>query len=167
VSVSVRRRVGAAALLTAALSAAALPSQAAASDPLVVPKGYACDFTLQVDSTPSGHAVKREFTDANGNTVRTLRAGKGDALTFTNIETGATLALRSNGSVARTTTNKDGSSTVVSTGHNVLIFFPSDVPPGPRTTLYIGRVTYTTDSDGVFTFVSSSGQTRDICGELM
>jgi len=31
----------------------------------------------------------------------------------------------------------------ITIGHNVLILFPSDVPAGPSTTLYVGRVVFT------------------------
>jgi hypothetical protein len=48
----------------------------------------------------------------------------------------------------------------------VLILFPSDVPEGPSTTLYVGRVVFTIDDAGVFTVVSTSGKSTDICAEL-
>jgi hypothetical protein len=107
--------------------------------------------------------IMREFTDRNGKVVRTLAAGKGYTLTFTNLSTGNSLTLPASGSVQRTTVNSDGTSTVVSTGHNVVIFFPTDIPAGPSTTLYIGRVVYTVDAAGVFTLLSTSGRTTDLC----
>ena len=124
----------------------------------------ACDFELEVSGT-GGPTVTKEFTDGDGNLVRTLTAGRGTALTFRNVSTDATVSLKSNGSVTSTTIHADGSSTVQSTGHNVLILFPSDIPAGPTTTLYIGRVTYEVEG-GVFSITGSSGQTRDICAEL-
>lgn len=59
-----------------------------------------------------------------------------------------------------------GLQTHVATGHNVLIFFPSDVPAGPSTTLYVGQVVFTVDAQGTFTFVRSSGSTIDVCAAL-
>jgi hypothetical protein len=48
-----------------------------------------------------------------------------------------------------------------------LILFPSDIPAGPTTTHYIGRIVYNVDpKTGVFTLVSTTGQERDICAEL-
>jgi hypothetical protein len=44
--------------------------------------------------------------------------------------------------------------------------FPSDVPAGPSTTLYVGRVVYTVDVNGDFTLVSTRGTATDICAEL-
>jgi len=73
-----------------------------------------------------------------------------------------------NGSVTHTTVNPDGSTTVADTGHNVVILFPTDVPPGPSTTQYVGRLVYTVSPppDAVFTVQSFSGQTTDICAAL-
>ena len=104
--------------------------------------------------------------DKNGNVVRLLEAGIGPAFVFTNLTTSATFSTRSNGSVVRTTVNPDGSLTVTATGHFVLILFPTDVPAGPSTTLYVGRIVYTIDSGGVFTLLEVSGQTTDICAAL-
>ncbi|TQM64922.1 hypothetical protein [Humibacillus xanthopallidus] len=98
--------------------------------------------------------------------VRTLSAGTGSALTFTNETSGATLSLRSNGAVTRSTPLEGGSNLTVSTGHNVLILFPTDVPAGPSTTLYTGRVVYTATATGDFTVLETSGASRDLCAEL-
>jgi hypothetical protein len=130
-----------------------------------LPAGVACEFHLIVESS-DGHLVTKTFVDENGNPVRLLTAGKGFTLVFTNADTDATFSLNSNGSVKRTTLNPDGSQTVVSTGHNVLILFPSDVPAGPSTTLYVGRIVYTVDSSEVFTLLEVSGQSTDICAIL-
>ena len=62
--------------------------------------------------------------------------------------------------------NADGSQRVTLTGHNVLILFPSDVPAGPSTTLYVGRVVFTVDVNGIFTLVSTSGTSTDLCAAL-
>jgi hypothetical protein len=104
------------------------------------------------------------ITHKNG---RVISAGKGFTLTFTNEATGKTVTIRSSGSVQKTTTHPDGSSTVEITGGNVLILFPSDVPAGPSTKQYVGRVVYTVDANGVFTVQSTSGTQRDVCAELV
>ncbi|GGI44734.1 hypothetical protein GCM10010932_06100 [Agromyces flavus] len=143
---------------------AAGPASAADFD-AVFPAGTACDFEVGVDIS-GGKLITREFTDSDGNLVRTLTAGRGTDLTFTNVDTGATVSLKGNGSVSSSTLNPDGSWTVRSTGHNVLILFPTDVPAGPSTTLYVGRVTHEVDAENVFTIVGSSGRTRDLCDEL-
>jgi hypothetical protein len=142
-------------------------SPATAAD-LELPAGVACDFALNVDIL-GGNQVMKEFTDKNGNVVRRLSAGKGSELFFVNVETGATLSLTTGGSVRHTTVHPVGSETVetvTDTGHTVLIFLPTDVPAGPSTTLYLGRVVYTVDKDGNATLQEVHGKTTDICAAL-
>jgi hypothetical protein len=163
-SFSKRMSVAAAVALTTALAASADAAVAAEHD-VVFPAGVACDFELAVDLAGGDKRVERTFVDANGNPVRMLSAGVGSQLTFTNLSNDATTALRANGAVMNTVFNADGSQTVTLTEHNVLILFPTDVPTGPSTTLYVGRVVYT-DVDGVFTLKSTSGTATDICAAL-
>jgi hypothetical protein len=47
-----------------------------------------------------------------------------------------------------------------------VIFFPTDIPAGPSTTLYVGQIVYTVDASGVFTLQSTSGTTTDLCALL-
>jgi hypothetical protein len=142
------------------------PSAAEPDFSIDLPAGVAyAAFGLRVEGTGDKRTM-REFTDRNGNVVRTLAAGKGFTLTFTNLSTGTRLTLPSSGSVQRTTINSDGTSTVVSTGHNVLILFETDIPAGPSTTLYVGQLVYTVDASGVFTLQSTSGRTTDLCALL-
>jgi hypothetical protein len=153
-----------------ALVGGAAPSLAAQSPPdatLVLDAGLACaGFDLQVDIWANPHQVLREFHDKNGNVVRMLTAGKGNTLAFTNMATGETLSLKPNGSVEHRTIHPDGSATYVVTGHNVLILCPTDVPAGPSTTQYVGRVVFTVDTSAVFTLQSVSGIATDICAAL-
>jgi hypothetical protein len=159
----------AAALAVASALAVGTPVPVSAAAPnftIDLPAGVACaGFDLRVEGT-GDKRIMRVFRDRNGNVVRLLSAGKGFTLTFTNLDTDEILTLQSNGSVERTTINSDGTRTVVSTGHNVLILFPTDIPAGPSTTLYVGQIVYTIDADGVFTLQSTSGTTTDICALL-
>jgi len=159
-----RGRILTAAFLTAILSAPALPAQAA--PPETFPAGLACDFEMEMAVIPGGHIVNREFRDADGNVVRVLQAGRGEALTFTNLETGAEASSRSSGFAIQTKFNPDGTVTVTMSGNTLLIMFPTDIPAGPTTTIHTGRVTFDVSTEGVFTLAKSSGRTRDICAEL-
>jgi hypothetical protein len=156
------------ALGSALAVATAAPASAENDIEFDLPAGQACEFRLLVEGVGSKRIEK--FTDLNGNPVRILAAGKGFDLTFTRLtdqgEPISSVAFPSNGSVERTTINADGSLTFQTTGHNVLILFPSDVPAGPSTTLYVGRLVYTVDTSGVFTVQSNSGPTTDICALL-
>lgn len=142
-------------------------SNAAAAEPdtLVFPAGTACTFDLQIDVS-GGNQQFREFTDKNGNVVRTLAAGTGSALTFTNLSNGETFSTMSNGAVSRRTFNLDRSFTETDTGHTVLILFPTDIPAGPSTTLIVGRLVFRSDASFNFTVQRVSGKTTDICATL-
>ena len=48
----------------------------------------------------------------------------------------------------------------------MIILFPTDTPPGPSTTLYVGRVKYTVDVNFTFTLLQSSGNKTDVCAAL-
>ncbi len=154
-----------AAFLAALTLTAAQPASAAVVFELG--PGLACqDFGLRLEST-GGKLHTKTFTDQDGNPVRILTAGKGTLLTYTNVNSGASVTIRTDGSVSSTRTSPDGTQTVTATGHNGLVLFPSDVPAGPTTTQYIGRIVYTVSPpDGVFTLLSTSGSARDICAEL-
>ena len=57
--------------------------------------------------------------------------------------------------------NPDGTQTFTATGHFGFIIFPTDVPAGPATIVYTGRIVYNVDpTTGVFTLVSESGTQR-------
>lgn len=161
------RQAASAAVATVAVLALAGP--AAASDPFVLdlPAGLACaDFDLRIEGFGDAKRVYKEFTDRDGNVVRTLSAGTGDTLQYTNLATGTTYQSKSNGAVNHTVVNADGSTTSELTGHNLVILFPSDVPSGPSTTLYTGRVVLTIDTAGTFTIGKKAGGALDICAAL-
>lgn len=130
-----------------------------------LPAGLGCAFHLQVSGTdPKTHI--QEFRDRNGNLIRSITAGDGYTLTYTNVDTGKSVTIQSSGSVQHTTLNPDGTSTVTLTGNNGLILFPTDHPAGPTTTQYVGRVVFTTDQSGNATVVSTSGRSTDLCAAL-
>ena len=132
-----------------------------------LPAGLACaGFGLRVEIWGNPNRVYRQFLDRNGNIVRMLSAGKGNTLAFTNVSTGEQLWLQPNGAVGQVVLNLDGSYTETDTGHNVLVLFPTDVPAGPSTTLYVGRIVYTVDASGVYTLQRVSGTSTDICAAL-
>jgi hypothetical protein len=164
---ALRRTVVAAA--TAALTLGMGTSTAlGAEDPFwyEIDAGLACsDFALRVEGS-GGNWHSREFADREGNVVRVLGTGTGPSLTFINLSTGATFSLASNGVTKRDSFGEDGTTTTRMTGHSVLIMFPSDVPPGPSTTLYVGQIVFTIDADGIWTLQSARGTSNDICAAL-
>jgi hypothetical protein len=51
-------------------------------------------------------------------------------------------------------------------GHNVVFLFPTDNPPGPSTTLIVGRALIDVSPTGDFDVQSVSGTQTDICALL-
>ncbi len=162
------RRLGIAA--AAATLAASTVATAAWGDSAttvqVFPAGLACaDFDLKVEA--SGGTIKQhDITDRSGEVVRVILAGTGPALTLTNLTSGATYSTPSNGSVTHIAVNPDGTLTYRMTGHNILILYPTDVPAGPSTALYVGQVGFTVDANAVFRVTSMAGRSVDICTAL-
>lgn len=152
--------VASAAMSVAALFVTAQPAQAD-----TLPAGLGCPFELQIDAK-GGNLHTKEFYDREGELVRIISAGKGVLLTYTNLENDKSISFNTSGSVSKTTVNPDGTRTVRASGHNGLIFFPSDVPAGPSTTQYSGTVVYNIDENGTWTLVSTSGQAVDVCDAL-
>jgi len=139
-------------------------SAAAPTSTIDLDAGVACSFPLRIDIT-GGPQVTKTFTAADGS-VRVLSAGKGSDLVFTNLATGATYALKGNGTVSWTRVDTSGSTRLTFSGHNVVIYFPTDVPAGPSTTLVVGKEVIAVDSSGTFTRLARSGTTTDICAAL-
>jgi hypothetical protein len=130
------------------------------------PAGIGCAFPLTLEGGVDTRSV-HQFKDANGNVVRLLLAGRGTAVTLTNEATGATLSLPANGAPWSIVNHPDGTSTYTTMGHLVLILFPSDIPAGPSTTLYVGRVVFDVDNaTGVFTLKETRGTATDLCAAL-
>lgn len=127
--------------------------------------GIACRFKLQVEIYGMSKDPK-EFTSKDGALKRVLFNGKGPDSRYVNAETGKALFLKGNGSVIDLRFNSDGSITGSGKGHTVLILYPTDVPAGPSTTLYVGQVVFTIATDGVYTVQKESGQKTDICAAL-
>jgi hypothetical protein len=141
---------------------------------ILLPTGLGCpDFNLGIEAT-GGNLHTKIFVDENGEPVRRLTAGKGVLLTYTNFGpdpavpiAGQSIKIKTGGSVLSERINPDGTMTFTATGHNGLVLFPSDVPAGPSTTQYIGRIVYHVDPmTGVFTLLQESNNQRDVCAEL-
>jgi hypothetical protein len=138
----------------------------AAAATTILDPGVACDFGLRLDAGDDTRSV-HEFKDANGNVVRLLLAGRGTAVTLTNEDTGASLSLSANGAPWNIVNHPDGTSTYTTMGHLVLILFPTDIPAGPSTTLYVGRVVFdVNNTTGVFTLKQTRGTATDLCAAL-
>jgi hypothetical protein len=151
------------AVVAAAVVGAAQPASAA--EPPTFDAGVACSFALDLSLT-GGNLDVRNFVGAeNGKPVRTVTAGSTGTLTLANHDTGKSISFRSKG-VGSTSVFKNGISTVTYGGQLLLILFDTDIPAGPSTTLYTGRVVYTVDGQGIFTLKTTAGQQVDVCAAL-
>jgi hypothetical protein len=118
-------------------------------------------FGLQITGTGS---KARIIKFKNGSMIT---AGRGYLLTFTNLLTEETITIKAAGSVQKESTDPvTGITTGQATGDNGFVYFSTDVPHGPSTIMYTGRITYTYDSAGNYTVLSTTGTRRDICVEL-
>ena len=160
-----RRLASAAVLASATMIVTAQPAMA---QPIVLPAGEACEgFDVALEGT-EGNQKTHKLRNKNGNPV-TLVTGTSGSVVFTNISTGKTFTLRSRGTAIRTTpittTPETDDFNVQVSGHFVLILFPSDVPKGPSSTLFEGRVDWT-DTGSTDTLLDARGKQTDICAEL-
>jgi len=162
-----KNRLLAACIMTATLGCSSLAIAETPPDFTVnFPTGIACNgFKLRVEGWNDGNYGLRETKDKFGIT-RTIEAGTGYVLRFTNWKSKKTFETKSNGTANHTTYNSDGTQTVALTGHNVVILYPTDSPPGPSTSLYMGEVVFTIDTAGNYFVHSVSGQSVDICAAV-
>lgn len=168
------RRLAAATLLTATLALSLTnPVSAAAPEPvdpidppISIPAANSCiDFDLLIGST-AGRLRTVEFEDEAQNPVRLIQVVTGISYTYTNAKSGKSITTRAGGSATSTVYNSDGTQTVTATGHNALIMYSTDIP-GPSATAYQGRIVFNVDPHtGVFTLLSTTGASLDICGAL-
>jgi len=154
-------------VVTALVTAAALLGAGVGSaSAVVLPTGTACaGFPVRVDSGVDSRNV-HEFKDAQGNVVRVIVAGRADAVTLTNENTGFTYSIPARGSKWDIVNHSDGTSTYTTSGHLLLILFPTDVPAGPSSTLYTGQVVFNVSASGDFTLLRHKGTATDLCAAL-
>ena len=164
-------RLLAAAALSAAILAVAQPAVAAPPDEEPAQRyelaaGEACAFPLLLEA--SAGEVRTIAFEENGKQGRIISVRTGVVLTYTNLTTGESVSIKTSGSVTSAVLGPDGvTETRTATGHNGLLLFPSDDPPGPTTTQYNGRIVYTYNTQtGFIQVIETSGHARDICAEL-
>jgi hypothetical protein len=154
------------ALWAATTAVAAKPAREPNVIPTTVfPAGVACEgFPLRISADVNQQHLTT-FFDQDGNPVRQLITGR-LIITLTNVDTDSSVTLRLGGAT-HVTINPDGSATLVGTGHGVLVLVPSDVPPGPSTTLRTGRTVLTISPEGAFTLIGTAGaEPLDLCAVL-
>ena len=150
-------------------SASAGPPPTATGEPdfsVEFPAGWACsNFGVKIDIW-EGDAATRHVKDRNG-VIRAVLAGGGGAFRYTNLLSGKTTTSKAGGvSQIVTVYAADGTQKITINGHALIVWFPSDIPAGPWTSYYTGKVVYTLSPDYVGTLQSLNGNSVDICTEL-
>lgn len=162
-----------AALAISALTLANAPAVASTAPPegppdytVEFPAGLACsNFGLRLEGW-AGTGQYRELKDRNGY-LRLAFAGTGEAWRLTNMLNGKSIATRNNGASALIQVYQaDGSVKVDARGHSLIIWFPSDLPPGPSSTLLSGQLVYSLSPAGQGSLGSMKGNATDVCVAL-
>ncbi len=165
------RLLAAAMLVLAIVLIAPAPAFAAtggcAPGALCFPAGTACaEFDLQIQLGRAGDGVYQEFLAEDGNIVHVLGARSDNALTFTNLTSGATLGFTPDEPLIRIMLNPDDTRTEVATGHSIIIVSPVHGLATPSAMLYSGRVIYVVARGEIFTVWEVSDNATDICAGL-
>jgi hypothetical protein len=161
-----RRLATATVLASAAMLVAAQPASAQ-EEPIVLDPGVACqDFALRLENI--AFPPTRKSTTINGTEVILLASGKSGAITYTNVETGESVAFRSRGTLLKETPTGDANVVIQEFSGNVgLVLFPTDEPAGPSTIQLNGRLVAEFNKvTGATTLLKLVGHQIDICAEL-
>jgi hypothetical protein len=165
------RRLATATVLALAAMIVAAQLASAQEHDLVLDPGVACDFGLGLDGG-AFPPERKTFTDAAGNPIVVLLAGKSGAVTYTNLDTNKSVTFPSRGTALRITNRPDGTQLLEFSGNVGIILFPTDNPPGPSTTqISGGRLVIENsapDPTGFFvsTVLQQVGKQTDVCAAL-
>lgn len=126
--------------------------------------GIACeDFPLQIQIRGVGKEP-RELPYTDG-TLRWQVAGKDVDYRFVNTLTGATYTLTRAAS-RLSVTGEEGASVFTITGTGWVVLFPTDIPEGPSTTVFSGKLVVKEGPAGVFTVTQWTGKKVDVCAAI-
>lgn len=159
-----RLRLSLVVLVTALTLLAAFAPALADDDITVFPAGFACEFSLQSD-TSQFEQTDRVISNPRGDVVHGIYYGYGD-ITFTNLSTGKSIVKNLGGAVLHDRYYNDGTILSTMTGEFMIVLYPTDTPAGPSTRIYNGRMNYRTDVDGNWIVLNFRGTSFDVCAAL-
>ena len=156
-------------VMSTALSALAFTQPASAAPPSrdIQPSQDDVVITDQCDFPVLAHVHGSEtittYTDASGVPVKQIYTFPGNQMTFTNLESGASVTVMATGAtVVRAAA--DGGVSVQITGHGP--FAPHPLSGEPGIWYLSGRARATFDADGVLTSAVVTGGLDDLCPRL-
>jgi hypothetical protein len=145
----------------AAAAAVGVAQPASADQTFNLDPGVGCSFGLEIK------LIGGNLDQRTAGKARIISAGSTGTLIIRNTDpNGESISFPSRGVGINVTTDADGTQTFRYGGQLLLALFPTDVPTGPSTTLYTGRVVFTVAPDGVTTLQKSAGRQIDVCAEL-
>ena len=110
-----------------------------------------------------GVEIVTTFTNAAGTPVKQIVAFPGNTVTFTNVDSGASITVMGTGS-SQLRAEPDGSTSARSMGHGP--FFPNPVTGEPGIWYLSGQGTATIDPQGNVISVKLAGRLIDLCPRL-
>jgi hypothetical protein len=161
-------RTLAASALAVAIVAVAAPA-ASANQPTreIIPAPDDMVITGQCAFPVLGHIegveIDTTFTDKAGNPVKLLGVFPGNTLTLTNVDTGKSITLVSDG-LFHAQLKRDGSGFILVTGHGPSI--PNPITGEPGIWYLSGRLIAAFDADGNPTSLHSTGKLVNLCAQL-
>ena len=157
------------ALMVAVLTALAVAPAAIADKPTqeIIPAPDDIVITGQCAFPVLGHIegveIDTTFTDKEGNPVKLIGVFPGNTLTLTNLDTGRSITLVSDGQF-HAQLKQDGSEFVLVTGHGPSI--PNPITGEPGIWYLSGRLIARFDADGNLTSTNSTGNLVNLCVRL-
>lgn len=142
-----------------------VPAASAEDEVIVFPPGLVCPgFAVQWTWSPEVDTYQ-EVANRRGDVVHGFALQRGD-MTVTNLDSGASITVHTDGSIFHDRFYPDGSALVTLVGEYVVGIYPTDTPPGPSTRLYNGRMDFRVDVDGNWTVLSFRGTEVDLCAPI-
>jgi hypothetical protein len=134
------------------------------NQPFTVAAGQGCNFPLHGEPLIDQEVTKTFPPESNGD-VKVIITGR---LVFelTNLDTGKSLVVNISGPVTAVF-HPDGSVRADFGGlSGPIVFFPTDIPPGPKAFINSGRLVVDITPSGQLILVSQSGHEEDVCAAL-
>jgi len=134
------------------------------NQPFTIDAGLACSFPLHGEPVIDQEVTKTFPPEPNGD-VKQIITGR---LVFelTNLENHKSLTVNISGPVSAIF-HPDGSIRADFGGRSgPLVFFPTDIPPGPKAFINSGKIVIDITPTGQFVLVRQSGHEQDVCALL-
>ncbi len=128
-----------------------------------IPAGMACTFAVGWEPVVNNEVVTTFPPEANGDVAQLFTGYVLER--FTNLDNGKSIVINISGP-ATFVHHTDGSITYTGLGPEPVVFFPTDIPAGPKFYINYGQIIYTITPSGQAILVSQSGTQFNVCAAL-